>query len=257
MGLNREIPVPLYFQLEELLLKRIDEGTYLPGEAIPTEDQLEREFGVSRTTVRQAVARLALGGKVTRIPGKGTFVTEHRRVRPGLRSILEDSVAPKMNIDEKVIVARAERPPRRVTEVLGVAKSEQVIHLQRVRFVDGEPLCLYDSYLPARLVPNLHQVSLVEASLYKTLESVYGLTLSDGEEEIEPGLATAQQADLLGVRPGSPVLVMRRVTFLSSREPIECTTGVLCGGRYRYVIQLGDIASSIRLGTLYGTGWAG
>lgn len=257
MGLNRDIPIPLYFQLEELLLKRLEEGLYSPGHPMPTEEQLEAEFGVSRTTVRQAVARLALAGKVTRIPGKGTFVTEHRRVRPGLRSVLEDSVAPKLTIDEKTIVAREESPPPRIAEVLAIGKAEQVIHLQRVRLVDGEPLCLYDSFLPARLVPNLHQSALVDASLYKTLETVYGLTLSDGEEEIEPGLATAHQASLMGVRLGSPVLVMRRVTFLSNREPIECTTGILCGGRYRYVIQLGDLASSIRLGTLHGTGWGG
>ena len=249
--IDRDSPIPLYHQLEEILSRRIEKGEFPPGTAIPTEEQLQRDYGVSRTTVRQALARLVLAGKLKRFPGKGTFVTEERRLeKPGLRSITEDLLFQSLRLAIKMVTSRMELPSSKVAKLLQIDEREEVVHLERVRYANDEPIFLCDSYLPHSLVPGLHERELVDGSLYKTLETVYGFTPKDGDEEMEASLATAREAQLLAVRPGAPVLVARRVTYLANGRPVECTRLVFPAGRYRYHIKLRGAESAIRKGAL-------
>lgn len=251
MPLERKTPIPLYYQLEDILSRRIEKGEFPPGTLIPTEEQLQREYGVSRTTVRQAVARLVLAGKVTRTAGKGTFVTEPRYLeKPGLRSVTEDLFAQNIELAGRIIASTLERPSQKIAKLLQLSDDEEVVHLVRVRYAEGEPIFLCDSYLPHRLVPGLRDRELVDGSLYKTLETVYGTSPVDGDEELRASLATAEEAKLLAIKPGAPVLVSRRVTYLADGQAVEYTRLVFAAGRFRYHIRLREAGPGVRPGTL-------
>lgn len=249
MPLERDLPIPLYYQLEDALSRRIEKGEFQPGAPIPTEEQLEREYGVSRAPVRQAVARLVLAGKVTRIPGRGTFVTEPRYLeKPGLRSVTEDLHAQNIELAVRMVTSTLERPTQKIAKLLQLGDDEEVVHLLRVRYADGEPIFVCDSYLSHRLVPGLHDRKLVDGSLYKTLETVYGKSPVDGDEELRASLATAEEAKLLAIKPGAPVLVSRRVTYLAGGQAIEYTRLVFASGRFRYHIRLREAGPGVRQG---------
>lgn len=251
MPLERNIPIPLYYQLEDALSRRIEKGEFQPGTLIPTEEQLQQEYGVSRTTVRQAVARLVLAGKLTRIPGRGTFVTEPRYLeKPGLRSIAEDLFTQNIELAVRMVSSSVERPTPKLAKLLELGEDDEVVHLVRVRYAEGEPIFLCDSYLPHRLVPGLRDRELVDGSLYKTLETVYGKSPVDGDEELRASLATAEEAKLLAIKPGAPVLVSRRVTYLTGGQAVEYSRLVFASGRFRYHIRLREADSGVRQGTL-------
>jgi GntR family transcriptional regulator len=110
--------------------------------------------------------------------------------------------------------------------------------VERLRFANGEPLALTEAFLPARLVPNLQHTPLVDGSLYRTLEEVYGLELAEADEEIEATLATAKERRFLSIKSGAPILQITRTTFLATGEPVEWVRVAYKADRFKYSLRL-------------------
>ncbi|WP_324717458.1 GntR family transcriptional regulator [Carboxydochorda subterranea] len=234
----RGAALPLYHQLHQALRRRITEGEWKPGFRLPGERELMRLFGVSRTTVRQALDALEADGLIERRHGQGTFVASqpvlaHLAVLRGFTEELREQGLP---FEVRVLQAGCVPAPPEAARALGIEPGEEVVQISRVVWLGGEPLFTDDSFLlPAqgRLVASAEP----DLTIYSALESI-GYPVASGEQTVEAAPAGAAEADRLRVRRGRPVLLIRRVARLVDGTPVEFRRVAYRGDRYRYRITL-------------------
>jgi len=239
-SINRESLLPLYHQVEESIRQDIANRIYLPGQSIPTELELQEEFNVSRETVRKAVNNLVVAGLVEKRKGVGTFVT-HPKIVHRIGHIYgshEEIVARGMIPSTTFIEKKEMRPPEPMRQEMALEKGATVIKVKRLRSVNEEPVAILSSYLPKDLVPDLARVKFRSNSLYKTLEGIYHLTLSEGDEIIEAGSIRGKDANWLQIRRGAPILVVRRLTYLDNSRVIEKLTALYRSDKFKYQVKL-------------------
>lgn len=232
--------MPLYAQVKQALEHQVAGGSWRSGDRIPSEPELCRLFGVSRPVVRQALQEMALEGLLVRRKGLGTFIAEPKITT---RSLVHSLVGFFQEME-----AKGRPPETRVLEhamlpagahVGGQLRADPatpVVKITRLRFVEGEPVVLVTSYLPYDLCPDLMQADLRNQSLYAFLKERYGLTLAGGRRTIEAVLASDQDAELLRVSPGSPLLRLDSVSHLADGRPMEYFHGLF---RSAFEVELG------------------
>jgi GntR family transcriptional regulator len=240
-AIDKASPVPYYYQLRQLLERAVREGTLEPGRQIPTEAALCERFDVSRTVVRQALSDLEREGLVTRIKGKGTFVAEPKlteHVIQSLTSFHEDWTAHGARLETRVLRLEVEPVSPYVAEQLELPESERIVLLERLRFVDGEPLVLTTAHMPYALCAPILELDMEHRSLFETFERDLGYTLHRGKRAIEARLATGDAATHLGIADGAPVLVLTGVTYIDDGQPVEYFVGIHRGDRSRFDVEL-------------------
>jgi len=237
-------PVPLYYRLREAFLARLAAGELPPGSPFPTERELIAQYGVSRTTVREALQGLVREGLLVRRQGKGTFVA----ARP-----LEEQLGALTGFSEEM-QARGLRPGARVLSIetvhlaapeaalLGQPVGAPAYRIVRLRLADGQPMELETNLFPQELGRRLAQENLEDTGYYRLLEERFGLHLAEAEQTIEARAATVQEAEALGLPRGAPVLVLRRLTRDVGGRPVELSQGVYRADRYRYRVRLRRLA---------------
>jgi GntR family transcriptional regulator len=214
-------------------------GVMTPGTAVPPERELAQRFGTSRTTVRQALAELAVEGRLLRMQGKGTFVAKPKVAQVlELTGYTEDMRAHGLQprtviLDTGYIVAEEQ-----LAGYLSIRAGGRVLRVHRLRLADGEPMSIDVSYLAARRFPGLRRNLQKNASLYQTLTLAYGIELAEAEETIETALAGPEDARLLGVDVGLPLLLVSRHSFDASGSPVEWARSWYRGDRYKIVTRL-------------------
>lgn len=212
--IRRTHPVPYYAQLAELLRDAILRGVWHPGEAIPSEGELEGFFDISRTVVRQALDELVAEGLVHKVKGRGTFVSEPKMadlVVQETRGFVEEMRARGREVTTAVLEQGMVPIPPLVADALGVSTDSWAVRLTRVRRVDGDPIVKVDTYLPHPRFASLADADLENASLYEVLERDHGVRPTGGTRRVEAVLAGREIAADLGVRHGSPLLVLNAV----------------------------------------------
>jgi GntR family transcriptional regulator len=239
--IDKGSPVPYYYQLRQLLERKISGGELATGDQLPSEASLCEEYGVSRTVVRQALSDLENEGLIFRIKGKGSFVAQAKTPEylvQSLTSLHEDVRARGQRLETRVL--RLEREPVSpvVAEVLGLAETDEIVLLERLRIVDGEPWEVTTAYLPHRLCAPILELDMTSRSLYQTLEADLGLRLHRGTRSVEAGRASKEVAKHLGVAQGSPVLILRGTTYLEDGQPVEHFVGIHRGDRSRFEVEL-------------------
>ncbi len=217
---------PLYVKVEKEILEKIKSGEYKPGDKIPPELELQKVFGVSRITIRQAISRLVEAGFLKRRRGKGTFV------------ISADPSYSLKNIDEprltsKVIKFTSITPPRYVLKDLGL-DGGKVFYLVRLRYLDGEPVGISKTYLNPKLVPRFSPDCLVDDSLPKTFENIYHLDIGFSKVSVKAVSAQSREASLLSVKTGSPLLKIVNMTYTGDGKAIEFSQSFFRGDKYSY-----------------------
>jgi GntR family transcriptional regulator len=241
MGLlDKDLPAPLYHQLQCVLQAEIESGKWRPGEQIPTETKLAERFGVSKITVRQALQALADRGYIRREQGRGTFVA-HRKFDEGpreLTSFTEEMKRHNLQATSRVLAQGVSVPETRVSAALGLPESAPVFYLKRLRMADGEPMGIQIAHIPAHLVPGLDRENLENVSLYETLQTRYGLYPARARETYFAIQADSDIAGRLDITVGSPVFSAERVTFLPNDKPFEFVQSVMRGDRYSIVLEL-------------------
>ncbi len=239
--IRRDSPVPYYYQLEEFLKEQIENGAWKPGQQIPSEAELCEAFDVSRTVVRQALNELVHEGLLYRRKGKGTFVAEPK-IRESLVQHLtgfyEDMVALGLKPSTKVLEQKVIPAPSKIAEALGLEEGEPVIMIDRLRFVDDEPILLVITYVPEKLCPELLNEDLSTQSLYAILEKKYGLELVYGHRTLEAVAATKEEANLLEIEEGDPIILLRSISYLKDGRPIEYFKAKHRGDRSRFEVEL-------------------
>ncbi len=213
--LSSDAGVPLHRQLFLVLHDEIDRGVIAPGDALPTEQTLCDQFGVSRITVRRALADLAEQGYIERRQGVGSFVREHSEPTDALlagRSYMDGLRQTQFETEVDVIELGTRRPPRPIAEAL--ATSGELLHIVRVRRQrrTGEPLIVSEAWLPNDLVATLTEPALLRAPLYQLLSDA-GVSVDRMQHEITAEIAGPRNARLLDTAIGSALLRLNRVAF--------------------------------------------
>jgi GntR family transcriptional regulator len=238
MAVNRAIDIPLYVQVREAL--RNDLAQMEPGQAIPTEPELEARFEVSRITVRKAIDDLVIEGLLVRQQGRGTFVQRPKLTHElnMITSWTEQLIA--LGYTPRTLPLEIEEiePPKRVGYNLALSSEQRVFALRRLRLVSEEPVTLMVNYLPARLVPELDAKVSRRESLYETLEEEYGLIPARAVDTVETRSATDDEAKRLRIEHWAPVLCVTRVSYLSDGRPLEVGIAISRGDRYQYRVEL-------------------
>jgi len=226
----------LYNHIKLRLREAIQAGEYKPGDRIPSEHELMAKFGVSRATVRKAISELVLEGWLHRVQGRGTFVArpKFRQTLSRLTSFTEDMLMLGLTPRTKLLSLRIEKANPEVAERLAIRPNDSIIYIERLRFANDEPMALNISVLPYHLVPGLESQDLEKKSLYEILERHYGLILSRAEQTLEPTLASLENARLLAVKAGAPLLLVEGVVYLKNNTPIEWLRIWYRGDRYKF-----------------------
>jgi GntR family transcriptional regulator len=223
--------VPRYRTIEQALRERI--AALRPGDGLPSDSDLCAEFGVSRMTARNAMHRLAEEGLILRLPGRGSFVAEppaHRRA--DRLTSFSSEMRRRGRVPTSVIVARDIRPAGRGAALdLRIRESDPIVFLQRVRCADGEPIAVETTRLVGSLSVAVMAADLRHDSLHATLAEA-GWGLRKGTATVTAASASTEDARLLGVTPGAPMLVERRVIVDGQGRPLEATETRYAAERY-------------------------
>lgn len=208
------------------------------GRSLPSERELAASYGVSRMTARQAIEELVDEGYVYRVQGAGTFV--HRPAISKsltLTSFSEDMRARGMRPGSRILRVE-ERPagPAAGRDLL-LSPVEPVVSASRVRLADGTPMCLERVELPARLVPGITPEDF-EGSLYALLAARYRIRVVRADQGIRATVLHPEEADLLGVPPLSPALLVRRVTADRGGRPVERAQSLYRADRYDFQVSV-------------------
>ncbi len=219
-------PVPIYYQLQELILKDIENGTLLPGAMIPTEQQLVRSYGVSIGTVKKAILNLVHQGYLYRIQGKGTFVTGTTLRRESLRyyRLLDNFDGWECNLSVKPIGIRKVPGFVPANRFLEIRADQPLFELKRVFLMDEAPAVFSISYLPQSLFKKLSDYPSVEFEkkpLYATIEEKYGIPTIRNRELVGACLPDTEAASVLGVPESQPVLYLEMLAFTYRNRPYE------------------------------------
>jgi GntR family transcriptional regulator len=243
LTLDRLSPVPLYFQIESLLREQIYDGGFAVGERLPAEPELAEHFGVSRSVVRQALARLEQHGLLRRSRGHGTFVArpEHTWALEGVAGFFEQEVERLGHaLDSCVLRAELEPLPDWAATLLMLPAGSKGVVLERLRSVNGA-LTLYDlNYLPPQLADCVKELrSHPERSLYDTLRRVHDVSVHSGRRVIDSVGASRDLARMLEVEVGTPLLLVEGVDESDAYGVFDCYRTWVRPDRLKLEVRVG------------------
>lgn len=225
-AIERNSAVAIYEQIAEQLREQINAGEYKPGQRLPTEPELMQSCGVSRSTVRAALDVLEQQGLLTRRAGKGTFVA-HRELAQDLgdlRSFPEAMAAQGFTVQLRPVAWAISPPPARVQKQLGLAGGDQVLQVERVHWLDDEPVATDSLWLPEWVTERVAIERLLTSSTYQILEDEAEIPLGAAWQRVSAATAGRNTARLLSIGPRDPVLLIERLTYALSGVPIEYLT---------------------------------
>lgn len=238
--INKQSPIPMYYQIMRQIREKIDEGEYHSDYALPPERELAEYFHVSRMTVRQAILELVNEGILLRRKGIGTFVAPPKLEQElsGLTSFTEDMAKRGMKAESRVLSFTDAVPDSIVREALLLNENDRVYKCERLRLADREPMALEISMLSVQVCPGLCREDLENKSLYSLLNERWGLQLGRATQSLEPVLAAPHEARILRVSSGSPLLFMHRITYDQDEHPFEYAKSYYRGDRYKFITEL-------------------
>ena len=231
--------IPLYIQIAEGLVGQVESGELAPGDRLPPERELSEKLGVNRMTLRRALRVLEAQGLVVRRHGVGTYIAEPKidrrmdtvfRFTRGMQSRGYTPGARLISLEQTFMDAALARE-------LALPLSSPAFHIRRLRTVNQEPVLLESYTLPAGRFPGLQRYDLEARSIYEIMESEYGVTIARARQSFEPVVASAFEAELLGVRPGAPLMLEKRTSFDQDDRPVEYGKDRYRGDRFRFVTE--------------------
>lgn len=235
---------PLYQQIKGLILQSLQAGEWKPGEAIPSEMELAARFRVSQGTVRKAIDELAAGNLVVRRQGKGTFVATHSEQHVQYRFLKlmpdEGDLDSEGPAHRTVLECKRTRAPAEVARALQLRTGDAVIQLRRVLAFREVPTILEDLWLPGAAFKGLtaEQMAAYQGPTYAMYEVEFGVRMVRAEEKIRAVAADAQQAAVLDVPRGTPLLSVERLAYTYNDMPMELRRGLYRTDTHHYRNEL-------------------
>ena len=239
--IDRSSYIPFYAQVQDAIKEYIEHGDASPGDQLPSEPDLCRLFDVSRTVIRQALRGLESEGLIVRHKGRGTFIAEPKigeslfQELTGFYQDMSRKGHPPVSrvLKQAIISANA-----KVAAFLQLPPETLVIRIDRVRYVNNEPIVLVTTYLPHALCPKLVETDLSNRSLYDYLHEEYGLVIARGRRILEAIVASEHEAGLLDVTEGAPLISLQSVSYLEDGTPLEYYHALHRGDRSMFEVEL-------------------
>lgn len=247
-SIDRESPFPLYVQVKKALDSQIERGRWQPGDQIPGEPELCRLFGVSRPVIRQALKEMEYEGAIHRRKGLGTFIASPKIISKSLVHSLsgfhEDMVERGLKPVADVLEQEIQPAGKNIANHLELEELTPVIKIVRLRYVRGDPVALVTSYLPYEICRSLINADFSHQSLYAFLEQEGGLTISRGWRRIDAVTASDEQARLLQIHSGSPLLRLESVSYSTLGEAVEYFLAFFRSDKTSFEVEIEHIATA-------------
>ncbi len=237
---DKTTPIPLYFQFKNILLDMMKEGKLQPGDMIPTEFDLCDIFGISRTTVRQALTELVNENKFYRVKGRGTFVAQDKINQDFIKRI--ESFKAEMERkgykpSSKVLEFEVVEAPVEVAVALNLPVHTDVICLKRLRSADEEPIVITTTYLPYSSCKNVLDHDMNSHSLYKILSKNINTKINKVVRNIEAAIPTKEDCELLQITKTTAIQVFHYIGYNKFESPVEYTISRYRGDKNVFTIE--------------------
>jgi GntR family transcriptional regulator len=235
--------VPLYVQIAESLLDRIESGRLLAGDRLPPERELSDALGVNRLTLRRALRVLESQGLLIRRQGSGTFVADPKIERQAGRLISFTRGMERRGFTPGARVVRFDERPveASLAAVLRLPLHAPVVDLLRLRFLNDAPVMLEHYVMSARRFPDLQRFDLEHRSMYEVMKTEYGVHIRRARQSLEPVTASEYEAELLDISPGAPLMLERRLAYDQDDQPVEHGRDLYRGDRFRFVTEIAPL----------------
>lgn len=237
---SKQSPVPLYYQIRDILRREITEGNLAIGAPLASESELTARFGVSRTTVRQALNHLVAEGLIHRQQGRGTFVRGHyiEQELTALTGFVEDMLELGYSPRAEVLTVEVVSAPKAIAQKLSLPEGEDITHIERVRLANDSPVSFDDTYLPMYLGEQISREDLAVYPIFSLLEDKYGVSLVEADYHLSSVTANERLARLLGVPRDAALFRIERTAFSSGLVPVDYETLYYRGDRVRFSMRL-------------------
>ncbi|MEH7275621.1 GntR family transcriptional regulator [Neobacillus vireti] len=234
--INKNSPIPIYHQLEEIIKQQINNGSLEEEALIPSEREYAQTFHISRMTVRQAINNLVSEGYLKRQKGRGTFVNKKKVEQEllGMTSFTEDMLSRGMQPSSNLLSFQIIPAVNKVAQKLRINENSAVYKIKRIRLADGTPLALETAYIPIEIVPGLTEENS-NLSLYQYIEENLLLSISEATQEIEASIADRHVSEGLAIQEGDPILLIERISYLANGTPFELVKSTFRADRYRFI----------------------
>ncbi|MBI6874145.1 GntR family transcriptional regulator [Clostridium aciditolerans] len=238
---SKDNPLPLHYQIKQVIQEMIENEELKPGDVIPTERELCEIQGVSRMTVNKAIMSLVNEGILYREQGKGTFVSEPKEKRQlsQLKGFTEEMEEKGLKTSTKILSFEIKDATKKNKTILNMPENEdKVIEINRLRIRENEPIALETVWLPRNLFSDMTRDTIEGKSLYKVFKEKYKYDLKKAKQTIEPIALNEYESGLLGLEEDALALMFRRTTYMEDGIPIEYTKAIYRSDKYKYEIIL-------------------
>lgn len=238
LSIDHSSPVPLHYQVEELLRNLIDSPEFSKGQLLPNEVDLAKQLAISRTTLRQAINKLVYEGLLVRKKGVGTWVAENRPLSTKSKNWLsfsQEMAARGIPIRNFELHISWVKPDPAIAEFFEIKKDKKVLKLVRLRGTTDGPFVYFESYFHPRV--NLTGEEDFKMPLYEMLEQSHSIVAYKSQEEIGAILADDFIADKLEVDLHSAILYRKRFVFDQAERPIEYNLGYYKADSFTYTVE--------------------
>jgi GntR family transcriptional regulator len=238
--LDKSSFIPLYFQIQDRLLKQIRSGQLQAGGLLPGEEDLSRLYGVSRMTARQSLQALKHQGLVRSEKGRGTFVIQPKVEKKiaHLSGFSAEMRSLGMKPSSRILEQATKPASPEIALRLEVPPGSLVLELHRLRLADALPLAIEQVWLSLAEFPGIAKIDFARSSLYGTLRERYGIQVGSADEIIEARTPTTREAKLLEISPRLSLLVISRTIRTVQGKPVEASLSLYRGDRYRAVLNI-------------------
>ncbi|SBW09979.1 conserved hypothetical protein [uncultured Eubacteriales bacterium] len=239
--LDKNVPIPLYFQLEKLILEEIEGGSYPVGSMIPTEKELSQMFDISRTTVRQAITDLVQKEQLYRIKSKGTFVSRPKISQEFIQSILsfnEDVMHAGRTPSTEVLALKAVQLPQEIAVQMNLAADTRAIYLYRKRYADADPIVRVETYLPYDSCSFLLDHDFTHESLYDVLSTQDGTKITRIKRLCEARPANSEDVAVLGIKRGRPIQYFNSFGYNRYGKLMEFSIARYRGDQSKFQVEI-------------------
>ena len=235
----RKVRGAIYLAIKDNIEQQIKEGEIPLGARLPSERDLAQEYGVNRATVRRAIETLIDEGVLFRIWGKGTFVSEPKifYTRSFLLGFTDSMLRQGIKPGAKLIRVETLSANKKLAGRMNLSIGEKVYHLIRVRTANDMPLAIENSFHPYKYCHGIENYDL-EGSIYLLLKEKFNIEVFRAEESIEPTIANESEAKVLNILPGTPLLLLERVTFTKENTIVEYAKDLYRGDKCKFVSEI-------------------
>ncbi|MCR3760448.1 GntR family transcriptional regulator [Clostridium felsineum] len=239
--ISKDNPVPIYYQIKEILLEMIENEELKYGDTIPTEREICEFQGVSRMTVNKAILELVNQGILYREQGKGTFVAKPKEMKElkYLKSFTEEMKEKGLDVEVKILSFQVKQATKQVKIMLNMAEEDnKVIEIKRLRISNNEPVAIETAYIPHNLCPDMTKEMIEGKSLYNIFRDKYKYYPDKAKQTIEPIMLNEYERTLLNQPSTSLALLFKRSTYTKDGIHLEYTNAIYRSDKYKYEVIL-------------------